>query len=135
MKKEILNFYSHAGLITNIKKYQSFVEWLPADPVAIGQVVQGLIVHDSWFEQYGETYQVKNEYPQQTAYMEDILSKALEIDGSNLAIPRHPRDRVIACCREFATLMCAFFRAKGIPARSRCGFATYFGWNGNYEDH
>jgi hypothetical protein len=31
--------------------------------------------------------------------------------------------------------MCALLRAKGIPARSRCGFATYFGWTGQYEDH
>ena len=42
---------------------------------------------------------------------------------------------MIACCREFATLMCALLRAKGIPARSRCGFAVYFGWGDLYEDH
>lgn len=135
MISEILKYYSEPGKITGLDKYKEFIEWLPESPEAIYQVVQGLIVHDMWVEFYGESYNPDHEYPQKTAYMEDLLDKALEIDSSNLAIPRHPRNRVIACCREFATLMCAFLRAKGIPARSRCGFAVYFGWGGKYEDH
>lgn len=135
MISKILKYYTKPGKITNIDKYKSFIKWLTDDPNAICQVVQGLIVHDSWIKDYGEIYNKSHEYSQKTVYMEDLLDKILEIDKSNLAIPRHPRDRVIACCREFATLMCAFLRAKGIPARSRCGFAVYFGWNGMYEDH
>lgn len=92
-------------------------------------------MHDMWVSLYGETYDKSHEYPQRIAYMEDLLDKALELDPSNLAIPRHPRDRVIACCREFATLMCALLRAKGIPARARCGFEVYFSWSGRYGDH
>jgi hypothetical protein len=132
---DILSYYSEPGIITNLGKYKDFINWLTDDPNTICQVVQGLIVHDSWVGLYGEEYIHAHEYPQKTAYMEDLLDKALEIDQSSLSIPRHPRDRVIACCREFATLMCAFLRAKGIPARSRCGFAVYFGWDGQYEDH
>lgn len=135
MSSEVLKYYSEPGKITDLSKHKAFTTWLTADPSAIYQVVQGLIVHDLWVEQYGESYIKAHEYPQKTAYMEDLLDKALALDNSNLAIPRHPRDRVIACCREFATLMCALLRAKGIPARSRCGFAVYFGWNGKYEDH
>ena len=132
---EVLKYYSLPGDITNLDKYKDFTEWLAADSNAIYQVVQGLIVHDMWVGLYGEDYINAHEYTQKIAYMEDLLNKALELDNSNLAIPRHPRNRVIACCREFATLMCALLRAKGIPARSRCGFATYFGWDGQYEDH
>ncbi|BBF43404.1 transglutaminase-like enzyme [Lachnospiraceae bacterium KM106-2] len=135
MRKEIYDYYSRPGKITNLEKYQSFINWLPDDPEVIGQVVQGLIVHDSWFGNYNIPYEQGHEYTQETAYMQDLLDKVLEIDSSDLSIPRHPKDRVIACCREFSTLFCAFLRAKGIPARSRCGFATYFGWDGGYEDH
>lgn len=135
MISEVLEYYSKPGEITNIDKYKPFINWLTDEPSAIYQVVQGIIVHDSWIGDYGESYNKAHEYSQKTVYMEDLLDKVLEIDSSNLSIPRHPRDRVIACCREFATLMCAFLRAKGIPARSRCGFAVYFGWNGIYEDH
>jgi hypothetical protein len=134
-KHNVLDYYRVPGEITRLKKHTAFIKWLPDDIGAIYQVVQGLIAHDMWLSHYGTEYKVDHEYPQNTAYMEDLLDKALELDSSNLAIPRHPRDRVIACCREFATLMTAILRAKGIPARSRCGFAAYFGWDGKYEDH
>lgn len=131
----VLDYYREPGEITKLERYSGFTKWLPEDAGAIYQVVQGLIVHDMWVGHYGAEYKKEHEYPQNTAYMQDLLDKALELDNSSLSIPRHPRDRVIACCREFATLMTAFLRAKGIPARSRCGFAVYFGWGGNYEDH
>lgn len=134
-KQHVLDYYRVPGEITNLEKHSAFIKWLPDDIGAVYQVVQGLIVHDMWVSHYGAKYDVDHEYPQNNAYMEDLLDKALELDGSSLAIPRHPRDRVIACCREFATLMTAILRAKGIPARSRCGFAAYFGWDGKYEDH
>lgn len=132
---EELKYYRVAGEITRLDRYKEFTSWLTDNPDAICQVVQGLITHDLWFDRYGLHYIVEHEYPQKTAYMEDLLDIALKIDPSNLAIPRHPRDRVVACCREFSTMMTAILRAKGIPARSRCGFATYFGWGGTYEDH
>lgn len=135
MQTEILDYYRQPAEITNLEKYTEFIHWLSDDPFVIYQVVQGLIVHDAWLKNYGEPYLKAHEYPQKIAFMQDLLDKALELDGSNLSIPRHPRDRVIACCREFATLMVALLRAKGVPARSRCGFASYFGWNGQYEDH
>lgn len=134
-ENDVLKYYCESGEITKLDKYSDFIRWLPDDISAVHQVVQGLIVHDMWVGQYGSEYLKDHEYPQNTAYMEDLLDKALELDNSNLSIPRHPRDRVIACCREFATLMTAILRAKGIPARSRCGFAVYFGWTGKYEDH
>ena len=132
---EILEYYRQPGIITKLDKYNDFTQWLTADPGAICQVAQGLIIHDSWLDKYGIEFKKENFYPQKTAFMQDILDKALELDNSNLAIPRAPDKRVIACCREFATLMCALLRAKGIPARSRCGFAVYFGWSGEFSDH
>jgi hypothetical protein len=32
----------------------------------------------------------------------------------------------VGTCRHFAVLSCALLRLRGIPARARCGFATYF---------
>jgi hypothetical protein len=133
--QEVLDYYRQPGLITGLDKYRDFTSWLTSDPEAIYQVAQGLLIHDMWIDKYGITYNTANEYPQKTAYMQDLLDKALELDASNLAVVRAPEKRVIACCREFATLMCALLRAKGIPARSRSGFAFYFGWNGDYADH
>ncbi|MBN2353702.1 MAG: transglutaminase domain-containing protein [Spirochaetales bacterium] len=133
--QHILDYYSQPAMITRLEKYSAFTQWLTADPGAVYQVAQGLLIHDMWLDKYGIEYKAENAYPQETAYMQDLLDKALELDGGNLATPRAPGKRVIACCREFSTLMCALLRAKGVPARSRCGFAVYFGWTGDYEDH
>lgn len=135
MPDDVLAYYRTPGPITGLGGHKAFTDWLTGDATALYQVAQGLIIHDMWVGSYGIEYNANNEYPQETAWMDDLLAKALELDNRSLAIPRAPEKRVIACCREFATLFCALLRAKGIPARSRCGFATYFGWGPNYEDH
>jgi hypothetical protein len=41
---------------------------------------------------------------------------------------------MLANCRHFSTLLTAFLRHQGRPARARCGFASYF-TPGKHEDH
>ena len=41
---------------------------------------------------------------------------------------------MLANCRHFATLLTALLRHGGVPARARCGFASYFE-QGKYVDH
>ena len=135
MLKDILDYYRVPGPVTSLEAHKEFTDTLPRDPTALYQVAQGLIMHDLWVQSYGVEYDKRQEYPQQTAWMADLLDHAIKLDRRNLLIPRAPEKRVIACCREFATLFCALLRACGIPARSRCGFAIYFGWGGEYEDH
>jgi Transglutaminase-like superfamily len=55
-----------------------------------------------------------------------ILRTALALDDRSLSRPRPLDRRVIGTCRHFAVLSCAFLRSRGIAARARCGFATYF---------
>jgi hypothetical protein len=129
-----LRYYTEPGAITRLERYSQFLDWLTDDLHAIYQVVQGLLVHDSWIESYGVPLDWSHSYDTRIAYMEDLLDKALQLDPRSLALPRPPEQRVVCCCREFATLFCAMLRYKGIPARSRCGFGLYFA-PGYYEDH
>jgi hypothetical protein len=55
-----------------------------------------------------------------------LVESLLALDPSPLNVPRPPEKRVIGTCRHFAVLSCAFLRHRGISARVRCGFATYF---------
>jgi hypothetical protein len=130
----VLDYYREPGPITCLDRYADFLNWLTSDVRAIYQVVQGLLVHDSWIEQYGSPLDWSRSYGTRIAYMEDLLDKAVQLDPRSLALPRAVERRVICCCREFATLFCAMLRYKGIPARSRCGFGRYFG-EGWFEDH
>lgn len=132
--ENILNYYRTPSLITQLDKFRSYTEWLPDNVTLIYQVVQGLLIHDSWLEQYGMDKDKRHFRGRNFTVMEDIIDKALELENRTLAIPRAPEKRVIVCCREFATLFCAILRSKGIPARSRCGFASYFS-DDYYEDH
>ena len=132
--QSILRFYAEPGIITRLDRYSQFLDWLTGDVRAIYQVVQGILIHDSWIEQYGAPLEWDQSYDTQMAYMEDLLDKAIQLDPRSLALPRAPEKRVVCCCREFATLFCAILRYKGIPARSRCGFGLYFS-PGYFEDH
>jgi hypothetical protein len=131
------DYYALPDKLTDLSDFKEFTDWLSPDPHVIFQVAQGLIVHDMWLERYG----VKDK-PEQwrkvcTTSASDMLRQvtSLREDGLSLAVPRSPEERIIACCREFTVLATALFRAKGIPARARCGFALYLAEQGNYEDH
>lgn len=128
---DILQYYSEPGINTDLKRHAERIDSLPNQPGLICQVAQGLIVHDMWVAQYGVEKPEAHDF---RVNMAEFLDRVLLKDDRPLAIPRTPERRAIACCREFATLACAFLRAKGIPARSRCGFAAYFNWGG-LEDH
>ncbi len=45
----------------------------------------------------------------------------------DLRAMRPPERRQVGTCRDFALLLCSFLRVHRIPARVRCGFASYFG--------
>lgn len=62
------------------------------------------------------------------------LARLLELDPRPLNDSRPLERRLVCNCRDFSVLMAAFLRARGLPARSRCGFGTYF-TPGHYEDH
>jgi hypothetical protein len=55
-----------------------------------------------------------------------LVQRLLALNPAPLTTPREPLERVIGTCRHFAVLSCALLRHRGIPARVRCGFATYF---------
>ena len=132
-----LDYYALPGQLTNLSDFKAFTDWLSPDPRVIFQVAQGLIVHDMWLSRYGIKDRPEQWRKVCATSAHDMLSQvaSLRKDGLSLAVPRSPEERIIACCREFTVLAVALFRAKGIAARARCGFALYLAEHGNYEDH
>ena len=55
-----------------------------------------------------------------------LIDALLALDPAPLDVPREPDRRVVGTCRHFAVMSCALLRWRGIAARVRCGFATYF---------
>ena len=62
------------------------------------------------------------------------MNRIIEPSDAPLTEERPPEKRLQGCCRDFSTFLASILRYKGIAARARCGFATYFG-PGHYEDH
>ncbi len=94
-------------------------------------------MHDTWIERYGVSLRPEQTRNKCTPSASDILTQVAKLREISIspALPRSPEERVVASCREFTVLVTALFRAKGIPARARCGFATYLAKPGFYEDH
>ncbi len=128
-----IEYYSTPGLLTNLADYSEIICEMPDNPEFICQIAQGLMVHGGWLKVYG----VKSEYESliKSLYMSALLNEIIKADKRPLTIPRLPENRVIGDCHRFSTLSCAIMRAKGIPARARCGFSVYLGWKGSLEDH
>ena len=128
-----LEYYSTAGKLTNLAGYMETIDELTDNPEFICQIVQGLMIHGGWIKVYN--IEQKHRSLSNSLYMSDLLGEIINADQRSLTIPRLPENRVIGDCCRFSTLSCAILRAKGIPARSRCGFSVYLGWKGSLEDH
>ncbi|MDG6108871.1 transglutaminase domain-containing protein [Dactylosporangium aurantiacum] len=65
------------------------------------------------------------------------VSRILTVDRSRhtrpLGAPREPKSRVVGCARDFALLTVATLRHRRVAARTRIGFAGYFGDAFHYD--
>jgi hypothetical protein len=117
--------YSAPGRLTDIGEVSMAVlEAIPADPVGICRLVPGLVVHP--FETTDLGLDAGRLAGQQIRQASAIIRAVLALDPAALDIPREPRRRLVGTCRTFVVLSCALLRHRGIAARARCGFGTYF---------
>lgn len=114
-------------------KHAGSVAALPSGVSALNRVVQGLLIHSDWLGAYGVDERQRRANSRKTLPVADRLADILEDDPRPLHLPRLPRRRSAGTCRDFSLMICSFLRAKGVPSRIRCGFASYFG--DGWEDH
>lgn len=114
--------YTRQTAFSDPRHHLAQVEALPDDVAGIAAVVRNLVVH----------YRASGlEFP--PARLAEIdsrwVDRMLDADASRfpqpLDVPRPVEQRIVGCCRDFTLLTVAALRAKGIPARSRVGFADY----------
>lgn len=125
--------WEQAGPLTTIDDdLGAALAGLPADPVGLCRVAQGLVMLPHLAAGFGIPDDRQEERSIRSTA--DVLRRALQLDGAPIEEERPPDRRVIGTCRHFALLSCAFLRYRSIPARARCGFAGYFVAD-KYVDH
>lgn len=92
------------------------------------------MVYAHWVKRYGLELMEDRYQELQLRKVTQRLPYIQKMNPKSLAIPRPLDKRVVGNCRDFSLLLCSMLRHQGIPARARCGFATYFMPN-HYEDH
>lgn len=129
-----LVYYAQPGPMTAVGHHAKALAGLPADVAALAEVVQGLAIHQYMAEAYGFKVPEARKAESHIRTADRILDRILALDDCPLSAARPPEKRVVGVCHHFALLMTAMLRAKGIPARYRCGFGAFFNppW---FEDH
>ena len=121
-----VEFFATAGPLTELTPDQvAMIRALGLGPEGLCRVAQGLVVSPP--DAFGAGLSDQRMAERNTRPASGLLHRVLELDGvTPLNEPRPPQQRVVGTCRHFAVLATAFLRAAGVPARARCGFATYF---------
>ncbi|MEU8656785.1 transglutaminase-like domain-containing protein [Actinoplanes philippinensis] len=102
---------------------------LPGDVAGIGAAVRNLVVH---YRASGLDFPPARLAEIDSRWVETMLD-ALP-PGAPLDEPRPADQRIVGCCRDFTLLTVAALRQRGVPARSRVGFASYL-VDGFHLDH
>jgi hypothetical protein len=107
---------------------------LPSEIGALCRIIQGVLIHTDWIAAYGLGEAHAALSSRETLPLCLRLLQLAEADSRALSVQRPARTRAVGTCRDYALMMCGMLRHQGIPARVRCGFATYFIKN-RWEDH
>lgn len=108
---------------------------LPEEPPGIAAALRGIQIHIYWIDRHGAA--IPKERRQRESAVRGFRSRLAIIRGMDprpFSLARPKEGRLVGTCRDFSLVFCAVLRMRGIPARCRCGFGTYFRPN-HYEDH
>jgi transglutaminase superfamily protein len=139
---ESLAFYASAGPMTAIPdtpEMGALLAGLPDDVPGIVRAVQGNLLHILLAEFcYGVELSEERKQDVRVCTAAEMLHQIHARDPRPLTEVREPAARFVGNCRDFSVVTTALLRRKGVPARARCGFATYLADRSreiNYMDH
>ncbi|MFV2102021.1 transglutaminase-like domain-containing protein [Micromonospora sp. LOL_024] len=107
---------------------------MPQDVAGIVRTIQGLLIHEHLAEVYGVTLSDADRQSVHLRPADEVLACVAARDERPPSVPRPPEWRVPGNCRHYSVLLVTVLRARGVPARARCGFGDYFA-EGRHEDH
>jgi hypothetical protein len=134
LSRDILDAFARSGAMTSPGSHTSLFDPLPKDVSGLSEIVQGLNIHEYMASAYGFTVPEERKSETQIRSLEKMLELLLALDDRPLTEARPPEKRLVGVCNHFAVFMVGALRAKGVPARARWGFGSYFN-PPFFEDH
>jgi hypothetical protein len=106
-------------------KYAAFLDTLPKNRADLSAAINGFLIHIWRIQKFHPEQLKRRPHDVFTRRIESVLARVKELDSRPLDGPRPEAERAIVDCRTFALLLVSALRQRSIPARPRCGFATY----------
>jgi len=131
---EARRYFATPGPLTDLTAHAARVRALSEGIADLCRVVQGLVVHPFLAHLYGLAPAALRLDDLETRPASAIVDRIVALDPRPLGESRPAERRFVGNCRHFSVLLCAFLRARGVPARARCGFGAYFE-RSRFEDH
>jgi len=131
---KVQDFYASHSCFSDPRKYSYLLDSLPSDISELVDIVQGVIFHKNLDKMYGVNLSEIRKQEANFRFVYKQLEQIQKLDINPLNISQQLEKRLVGTCRDFSVFLCSLLRHKGIPARARCGFGTYF-TPGQNEDH
>lgn len=132
--KDTLKLYQEHDIMTEIKTMKHMVADIPKDIKTIVTYVQNILLHQHWSEVYGLELSDERKKEPFIRSFEDKLVFLNKLGFTHVSEQRTNENKMISICRDFSIVAVALCREAGIPARARCGFASYL-VKDKYIDH
>jgi hypothetical protein len=127
-------FYAETAPMSDPGAHRKKLAALPEDVAELCSIVHGTLIHRNWAPAYGWKLPEARMADAQARSIQATLDRVFALDPRPLHEAREPESRFAGTCRDFALMLTAMLRVRGIPARARCGFGRYFA-EGKFEDH
>lgn len=140
MNETLRRHFLSTGPFTYAGAYQDYFRSLPEDPRALGNLISHQIVHRVTLREGNTNANADLRYGDMTRYPWDqprchddyfltasaITAELFRLDVRGFVPDRAVEHKLVLTCRYVSVLVSAIYKAKGIPCRSRAGFAPYF---------
>lgn len=141
MQENILKHYTSVGTYTYAGPYQEYFRSLPDQIEELGRLICSQVIHRVTLRDGNTNANANLIYGDMTKYPwyrlrceDDILLSTIamtgelfRLDAQGFHLGRKTEHKIVVTCRYVSVLMSAILKAKGIPCRSRAGFAPYLG--------
>lgn len=139
MDKKMLDHYLKTGTYTYAGPYSEYFKQLPDDIETLGKLICSQVIHRVTLLKGNTGANADLKYGDMAQYPwyrlrcdDDVLLTAVamtaelfRLDEKGFRLDRAVDKKIVVTCRYVSVLMSAILKAKGIPARSRSGFAPY----------